>query len=86
MANYPKKMTDPTEAALSAIQEALNLATDEEQAASQPERHGRSSVRRRPGPRPVRLAAAAASDERPANPTPSARAISPDRRRARRQR
>jgi hypothetical protein len=36
MANYPKKMKDPTEAALSAIQEALNLQ-DEEQAASQPE-------------------------------------------------
>ncbi len=37
MANYPKKMTDPTEAALSAIQEALNLQQDEEQAESQPE-------------------------------------------------
>ena len=37
MANYPKKMKDPTEAALSAIQEALNLQQDEEQAASQPE-------------------------------------------------
>ena len=35
MANYPKKMKDPTEAALSAIQEALNLQQDEEQAASQ---------------------------------------------------
>src|SRR5271154_4074009 len=35
MANYPKKMTDPTEAALSAIQEALNIQ-DEEQA-SRPE-------------------------------------------------
>ena len=29
MANYPKKMTDPTEAALSAIQEALNIRDDE---------------------------------------------------------
>src|SRR5271155_2437492 len=29
MANYPKKMTDPTEAALSAIQEALNIQDDE---------------------------------------------------------
>ena len=37
MANYPKKMKDPTEAALSAIQEALNLQQEEEQAASQPE-------------------------------------------------
>jgi Apolipoprotein A1/A4/E domain len=30
MANYPKKMTDPTEAALSAIQEALNLGNEED--------------------------------------------------------
>ena len=30
MANYPKKMTDPTEAALSAIQEALNLRDEED--------------------------------------------------------
>ncbi len=37
MANYPKKMTDPTEAALSAIQEALNIRDDEEQPASRPE-------------------------------------------------
>jgi len=37
MANYPKKMKDPTEAALSAIQEALNLQQDEEQAASRSE-------------------------------------------------
>jgi Apolipoprotein A1/A4/E domain len=36
MANYPKKMTDPTEAALSAIQEALNLGDDDQQTA-QPE-------------------------------------------------
>jgi apolipoprotein A1/A4/E domain-containing protein len=36
MANNPKKMTDPTEAALSAIQEALNLQQGEEQA-SRPE-------------------------------------------------
>ena len=36
MANYPKKLKDPTEAALSAIQEALNLQ-DEEQAVSRPE-------------------------------------------------
>ncbi len=37
MANYPKKITDPTEAALSAIQEALNIQQDETQAASRPE-------------------------------------------------
>src|SRR5690349_15244041 len=30
MANYPKKMTDPTEAALSAIQEALNVRENED--------------------------------------------------------
>ncbi len=30
MANYPKKMTDPTEAALSAIQEALNIHDEDE--------------------------------------------------------
>ena len=35
MANYPKKMMDPTEAALSAIQEALNIRDDDETA--QPE-------------------------------------------------
>ena len=32
MANYPKKMTDPTEAALSAIQEALNIGDEDQQA------------------------------------------------------
>ncbi|HXQ84958.1 MAG TPA: hypothetical protein VN769_12925 [Xanthobacteraceae bacterium] len=37
MANYPKKMTDPTEAALSAIQEALNIRDDEAQGAIRPE-------------------------------------------------
>jgi len=37
MANYPKKITDPTEAALSAIQEALNIQQDETQAASRTE-------------------------------------------------
>jgi len=36
MANYPKKMTDPTEAALSAIQEALNIG-EEEQGTGRPE-------------------------------------------------
>ncbi len=37
MANYPKKMTDPTEAALSAIQEALNIRDDDDQAGGRPE-------------------------------------------------
>src|SRR4029077_3100109 len=37
MANYPKKLMDPTEAALSAIQEALNIRDDEERQAAQPE-------------------------------------------------
>jgi hypothetical protein len=32
MANYPKKMTDPTEAALSAIQEALNIRDEDDRA------------------------------------------------------
>ena len=35
MANTPKKMKDPTEAALSAIQDALHLRDDEVPAASQ---------------------------------------------------
>ena len=34
MANYPKKMNDPTEAALSAIQEALNVHEENEQPAN----------------------------------------------------
>ena len=34
MANYPKKMNDPTEAALSAIQEALNVHEEDEQPTS----------------------------------------------------
>src|SRR5579884_3293244 len=37
MANYPKKLVDPTEAALSAIQEALNVRDDEEQPANRPD-------------------------------------------------
>ena len=37
MANYPKKMKDPTEAALSAIQEALNIRDEEEDHAPAPE-------------------------------------------------
>ena len=34
MANYPKKINDPTEAALSAIQEALNVHDEDEPPAS----------------------------------------------------
>src|SRR5580692_6438192 len=37
MANYPKKLMDPTEAALSAIQEALNVRDDEERHPAQPD-------------------------------------------------
>ena len=37
MANYPKKLMDPTEAALSAIQEALNVRDDEERHAAPPD-------------------------------------------------
>src|ERR1700686_1514309 len=37
MANYPKKLMDPTEAALSAIQEALNVRDDEERQPAPPE-------------------------------------------------
>src|SRR5271169_149669 len=37
MANYPKKLMDPTEAALSAIQEALNVRDDEERQAAPPD-------------------------------------------------
>ena len=62
MANYPKKMKDPTEAALSAIQEALNLQQEEEQAASQPE--GMADLLSGPAQgRPPSAPAAPASDE-----------------------
>ena len=37
MANNPKKIVDPTEAALSAIQEALKIRDDDGDLASQPE-------------------------------------------------
>src|SRR5208282_1768412 len=37
MANYPKKMMDPTEAALSAIQEALSVRDEENRPEDQPE-------------------------------------------------
>jgi hypothetical protein len=47
MANYPKKMMDPTEAALSAIQEALNIRDDEAAATpeTQPQLEARSEGR-----------------------------------------
>src|SRR5579864_5127741 len=37
MANYPKKLMDPTESALSAIQEALNIRDDEETQPAHPD-------------------------------------------------
>ena len=37
MANNPKRMQDPTEAALSAIQEALNVHDDDEQPKGRPD-------------------------------------------------
>ena len=46
MANNPKKMLDPTEAALSAIQEALNIRDeDQDQASVQSEPRGRAEGR-----------------------------------------
>jgi hypothetical protein len=44
MAEYPKKTIDPTEAALSAIQEALNIRDDEEQSSVPPRQTGEHSV------------------------------------------
>jgi hypothetical protein len=61
MANYPKKMMDPTEAALSAIQEALNIRDDDETA--QPEAHDEPQVR--PEPRPEGMADLFTGDARP---------------------
>ena len=57
MANYPKKTIDPTEAALSAIQEALNIREDEEQPADRAESvsdflAGAADGRQRPAPPP----------------------------------
>ena len=69
MANYPKKMTDPTEAALSAIQEALNIRDDDAAGGSRPD-----------GMADLLSARAAAASRRvtqsPTIPTPSARATS----------
>src|SRR5580704_6569464 len=59
MANYPKKLMDPTEAALYAIQEALNVRDDEERQAAPPEDHEiplASSVDAMPQTEPARPA------------------------------
>ena len=45
MANYPEKIVDPTEAALSAIQEALKIRDDEDQPEDRPRRHRRATDR-----------------------------------------
>ena len=45
MANNPKKIVDPTEAALSAIQEALRVRDDDEAPIIQPESHVQSGRR-----------------------------------------
>ncbi len=58
MANYPKKTIDPTEAALSAIQEALNIRDDEEETEHPRRGDRRSSCQPRRRPRPARSAAA----------------------------
>src|SRR5271170_3442488 len=52
MANYPKKMMDPTEAALSAIQEALNIRDDEDQDQDQAQSEPRARAEGRPEGRP----------------------------------
>src|SRR5581483_10382662 len=46
MANYPKKMMDPTEAALSAIQEALNIKDED----IRPEEQSETITARAPTP------------------------------------
>jgi len=48
MANYPKKMMDPTEAALSAIQEALNIRDDDETALPEAQEERRAQPEGRP--------------------------------------
>ncbi len=90
MANYPKKMMDPTEAALSAIQEALNIRDDDQdQAQVEPEPRARAEGRpeSRPEGRPEGMsdlfagdravAAAKLPTRTPSTPTPSARATLP---------
>ena len=61
MANYPKKMTDPTEAALSAIQEALNLR-DEERGRTGPEPRPRPMAELLSGPAEAAAQGGAATD------------------------
>ena len=62
MANSPKKMTDPTEAALSAIQEALNVHEEDEQATS----HGAApDLFSAPGEEPQQVVEAPVDAEQP---------------------
>jgi hypothetical protein len=61
MANYPKKIMDPTEAALSAIQEALNIRDDDETA--QPE--AQEERRAQPEGKPDGMADLFTGDARP---------------------
>src|SRR5260370_20475633 len=60
MANHPKKMADPTEAALSAIQEALNIQDEDEQPIRPAESADFLSA-------PAEQAAAAAATTEPSN-------------------
>ncbi len=78
MANNPKRIQDPTEAAMSAIQEALNLREDPPAAASRrkPSRHRRP----RPAADPFANMTADVEAERPARRRP-ARSDARDRRR-----
>ena len=92
MANTPRKMQDPTEAALSAIQDALNLR--ESEPSPPPPRPEAPVVEAEPEPAPRRRARAPAVDEDlffdtppvPANepgieePKPPRRAANDDRR------
>ena len=81
MANNPKRIQDPTEAAMSAIQEALNLR---EEPPAPPRRPGlpHPSLRRRPRPPPIRspIMTVGVDAERPARrrPTRSTPAIDED--------
>ena len=74
MANYPKKLMDPTEAALSAIQEALNVRDDEERQPAPPDDHEiplASSVDALPQTEPATPAPDQAIPETPQTPTNS---------------
>ena len=68
MANSPKKMTDPTEAALSAIQEALNVHEEDEQATS----HGAApDLFSAPGEEPQQVVEAPVDAEQPGLNSPT---------------